>query len=262
MGKLILWSDEFEGTPPEFDNIEVAQMFASPQYSGSGGFDIITVLDTAGHIYMYSTETMSLLSLEVEAPNWVGGTFKFVTDGVAINTDDEVIIGRTSAYTAPIPPGTTAAKIAACDCGGTVIVMAADGAATMYAYNTDSPLYVYFPTGLYFQHVSLRSYIGVAVKTDGSIISFGYQSLVQDLGPPPAVTNAVMAEVVDGIFAGDHAIALLDDGSVACWGDNSRGQCDAPMGITAVSVSAGDGYSTAVLDDGSVVMWGLEEPVD
>ena len=28
-----------------------------------------------------------------------------------------------------------------------------------------------------------------------------------------------------------HTVALLADGSVACWGDNDYGQCDVPGGI-------------------------------
>ena len=90
------------------------------------------------------------------------------------------------------------------------------------------------------------------------------------LGSAPADAVAV---------AGDnHTCALLDDGSVKCWGSNSLGQAglgdtlprgDEPgeMGDslpavalgtnrTATAISAGDNHTCALLDDGSVKCWG------
>jgi len=85
--------------------------------------------------------------------------------------------------------------------------------------------------------------------------------------------SAVRVEVGDGF-----ACALLDDGSVKCWGYNSKGQLgqgdldyrgddsgemgdnltaiDLGTGRTAVSISAGAYHTCAVLDDGSVKCWG------
>jgi len=75
-----------------------------------------------------------------------------------------------------------------------------------------------------------------------------------------------------------HTCALLDDGSVKCWGRNASGELglgdtqtrgDAPgemganlpivdlgAGRTALQVTAGDAYTCARLDDGSVKCWG------
>ncbi len=77
----------------------------------------------------------------------------------------------------------------------------------------------------------------------------------------------------------NHACAVLDDGSVKCWGANFVGQLglgdsdnrgDAPgemgdvlpavalgTGRTALAVTTGNAHTCAVLDDGSVKCWGL-----
>ncbi|MFT7486147.1 MAG: hypothetical protein ACI9F9_002001 [Candidatus Paceibacteria bacterium] len=82
------------------------------------------------------------------------------------------------------------------------------------------------------------------------------------------------ADVYVQISAGaTHTLALRNDGSVAAWGNNRSGQCDAPAlppGLTYVEVSAGGGmliqppntwsvdfgFSVARRSDGSVVQWG------
>ena len=68
-----------------------------------------------------------------------------------------------------------------------------------------------------------------------------------------------------------HTCALLDNGSVSCWGtgwqgalgNGDPGQQNTPIltssfgaGRTAVALSAGHGYTCAVLDNGSVACWG------
>jgi alpha-tubulin suppressor-like RCC1 family protein len=76
---------------------------------------------------------------------------------------------------------------------------------------------------------------------------------------------------VTAISAGlEHALALLDDGSVVSWGNDNSGQLgdgiegtssDAPVSVTGLSesvsaVSAGLDHSLALLADGTVVAWG------
>ena len=63
-----------------------------------------------------------------------------------------------------------------------------------------------------------------------------------------------------------HTVALLANGSVACWGSNDGGpydygQSDVPDGIgtsdnPATSIAAGYYHTVAVLADGSVACWG------
>ncbi|MDA8838829.1 hypothetical protein N9N26_06185, partial [Candidatus Poseidoniales archaeon] len=77
------------------------------------------------------------------------------------------------------------------------------------------------------------------------------------------------------VSAGNHhTCAVLDDGSLKCWGRNSYGELgiggttgwnvqyttpqvvDLGTGRTAVSVSAGNYHTCAILDDGSLKCWG------
>jgi len=88
-------------------------------------------------------------------------------------------------------------------------------------------------------------------------------------------TGRTAVDIEAGAF---HTCAVLDNGSVKCWGDNASGQlglgdtedrgdaggemgdalpaASLGSGRTAVAVSAGAGYTCAILDDASVKCWG------
>ena len=68
-----------------------------------------------------------------------------------------------------------------------------------------------------------------------------------------------------------HTCAILDDGSVSCWGNNGQGQLGdgtntdkntptqtSSLGAdrTAVAITVGTSHTCAILDDGSVSCWG------
>ncbi|RZD44960.1 MAG: hypothetical protein CXT68_08985 [Methanobacteriota archaeon] len=84
-------------------------------------------------------------------------------------------------------------------------------------------------------------------------------------------TNRTAVAISTG---GTHTCAILDDGSVSCWGDNWYGQRGdgtntnrntptqtSSLGTnrTAVAISSGYGHSCIILDDGSVSCWGWNE---
>lgn len=120
-----------------------------------------------------------------------------------------------------------------------------------------------------------------AILDNGSVSCWGYGD---NLGngfvsyvPSPTLTGDLGAgrTAVDLSLGGSHSCAVLDNGSVSCWGVNLYGQLgDATMGTgdpkpsltgsfgagrTAVSVTTGVDHSCALLDNGSVSCWGQNE---
>ncbi len=50
-----------------------------------------------------------------------------------------------------------------------------------------------------------------------------------------------------------HTTVLLEDGLIACWGNNLAGQCDSPAGIGKVrQISTGLWHNFALCEDGSI----------
>ncbi|MFN3217003.1 MAG: hypothetical protein ACE367_10945 [Acidimicrobiales bacterium] len=112
--------------------------------------------------------------------------------------------------------------------------------------------------------------IGDTFHRGDQVGEMGADLLPVDLGPDRTAT-AITA-------GGVHTCALLDDGSVKCWGNNASGQLgygdtlhrgDAPgeMGAnllpvdlgpdrTATAIAAGIAHTCALLDDGSLKCWG------
>eukprot|EP01065_Artemidia_motanka_P047144 TRINITY_DN7310_c0_g1_i6.p1 TRINITY_DN7310_c0_g1~~TRINITY_DN7310_c0_g1_i6.p1 ORF type:complete len:144 (+),score=28.75 TRINITY_DN7310_c0_g1_i6:3-434(+) len=65
--------------------------------------------------------------------------------------------------------------------------------------------------------------------------------------------RAAVADSAGGV----HCAALLDDGSVRCFGDNDVGQCDVPSGLRdVVSVECGKRSTFALHADGRLSWWG------
>ncbi len=116
----------------------------------------------------------------------------------------------------------------------------------------------------------------LALRTNGTVLAWGDDTSGQ-LGNGAASANAsaenpVTVKGLSGVTqvsaGGEHSLALLTNGTVLAWGDNSHGELgnstttssDVPVavpGLTGVkSVSAGDEYSVAVLTSGRVMSWG------
>lgn len=118
-----------------------------------------------------------------------------------------------------------------------------------------------------------------AIIDNGSVSCWGLGSKGQ-LGnggvstqySPTLVTGLGVGRTAVSISAGySHTCAVLDNGEVACWGENNVGQLgnggnsdssiptltnSLGVGRTAVEVSAAMAHTCAILDDGSVVCWG------
>lgn len=141
-----------------------------------------------------------------------------------------------------------------------------------------------FPAASGVVAVSLGDVSSCALFADGSVKCWGRNSSGQlgtgdttdALSPTlvPTLASGVVAISVgeNNVLGGlaSHACALLADGSVKCWGDNSAGQIGdgttlqrlvptAVVGLPApaVGISAGAKHTCAVLDTGAVFCWGL-----
>jgi hypothetical protein len=77
---------------------------------------------------------------------------------------------------------------------------------------------------------------GMGLTTEGRIVAWSINGGQE----PPSLGP------VAGIGAGDeHFLALMPDGTVVAWGDNSYGQCDVPPGLSnVVAISAGFAHSS------------------
>lgn len=125
----------------------------------------------------------------------------------------------------------------------------------------------------------------VALCTDGTLVSWGANDLGQ-LGNPavagifsyfPVTVDrggALAGKTVVAVAAGqDHTLALCLDGSIAAWGDNSKGQLGtfegssspepllmemsgALAGSGVVAICAGNHFNLALRADGKIAGWG------
>lgn len=90
----------------------------------------------------------------------------------------------------------------------------------------------------------------------------------------PEVVNLKAGHYADKYFLGqNHACAILDNGELQCWGDNSAGQLglghtnnqhnpqtvDVGPGVCAVSVAPGYLHTCVILDNNSVKCWGKSD---
>jgi hypothetical protein len=101
--------------------------------------------------------------------------------------------------------------------------------------------------------IAAGDYHSVALKTNGSVVAWGWNEFGQTTVPVEAQSG------VTAIAAGGaHTVALKTNGGVVAWGDNSSGQTTVPVaaqsGVTAIA--AGDAHTVALKNDGSVVAWG------
>lgn len=109
------------------------------------------------------------------------------------------------------------------------------------------------PAGNNYVAVDVNMYHGLALRADGSLVAWGYNS-VDDQCTVPSGNNYV------AIAAGmHHSLALKADGSLMAWGSNTDGQCTVPSGSDFVDISAGSDHSLALKADGSLAAWGKND---
>ena len=140
-----------------------------------------------------------------------------------------------------------------------------------------TPQTVNLGTGRTAVSVSSGQYHTCAILDDDSLKCWGYNGYGQ-LGigsttqqTTPQTVNLGTGRTAVSVSAGyTHTCAILDDGSLKCWGVGTAGQLGIGLNVnqitpqtvglgtgrTAVSVSAGVQHTCAILDDGSLKCWG------
>jgi|GEM_PF-3615639 len=103
--------------------------------------------------------------------------------------------------------------------------------------------------------IAAGSYFGAGVLSDGTVSVWASSlngSSVALLDVPVEATDII--DIACGYY---HIVALKDDGSIVCWGNDDNDQCQVPvLSSPAVSISCGSVSSHATLQNGEVVSWG------
>jgi hypothetical protein len=111
------------------------------------------------------------------------------------------------------------------------------------------------PPGITYTAVSAGFGHGLALRSDGTAVGWGYNLGGQINVPalPPGVTYTAVAG------GGFHSLALRSDSTVVGWGSNAFGQLNVPAlppGVTYTAVAACFNSSLALRSDGMIVAWG------
>jgi uncharacterized repeat protein (TIGR02543 family) len=116
--------------------------------------------------------------------------------------------------------------------------------------------------------IAAGTYHTLALKNDGSLLYSGVWAHPVDDSDPIRSNVAVTVPAdlaapgsgVDSIAGGySHSVALMKDGTVRAWGDNSYGQSTVPAGLTGVTaIAAGHHHTVALKSDGTLVAWGRD----
>lgn len=145
--------------------------------------------------------------------------------------------------------------------------------------NKSTPQQITVQEGKKATYIENGENFSLAILEDGTLWGWGDGGKSQ-LGQFMATGSTTPIQIVIGdgskkvasVSAGDaHVLAILEDGSLWTWGNNSDGQLGlgqtsdpvhTPTQITiendkkVVYISAGSNYSTAILEDGSLWTWG------
>ena len=147
--------------------------------------------------------------------------------------------------------------------------------------NSNIPTLTYsFGTGRTAVALSSGDKYTCAILDNGSVSCWGWNNNGQlgtgdtsNENPSPTLTSSlgIGRTAVALSSGGSHTCAILDDGSVSCWGKNWYGQLgdgtttgrltptqtsSLGTGRTAVAISTGYGHTCVILDNGEVSCWG------
>ena len=171
--------------------------------------------------------------------------------GLAVQSDGSVI-GWGNGYssgTASVPAGLTGVVAVSASASGAAAALKSDGSAVFWSRGAN-PLAqppADFPTRV--QQLSLGWAHGIALRTDGTVYTWGANDVGQ-CSIPSGLTDVI------AVAAGHEAsYALKADGTVAGWGQYYAA---APQDLRdVVAIAAGDAHVLALKRDGTIVTWGV-----
>jgi hypothetical protein len=101
------------------------------------------------------------------------------------------------------------------------------------------------------KRIACGLYHSLALKSDGTLVSWGYDNHLQ-------VTNTPTGNDFIGIAGGFwHSLALKSDGTLVSWGRNDNLQVSStPTGNDFIEIACGGYHSLALKSDGTLVSWG------
>uniref|UniRef100_A0A3Q3VJX2 BTB domain-containing protein n=1 Tax=Mola mola TaxID=94237 RepID=A0A3Q3VJX2_MOLML len=129
--------------------------------------------------------------------------------------------------------------------------------------------------------VACGSHHTIALTSDGEVFAWGYNNSGQvgsgstaNQPTPRRVSSCLQNKVVVNIACGQLcSMAVLDNGEIYGWGDNSTGQLGfgnnrnrcapcrvaALQGVSVIQVACGSSHTLALTDEGSVYTWGANQ---
>jgi photosystem II stability/assembly factor-like uncharacterized protein len=260
----ITCSLDLTGAEPGAYDVEVENPDGQEARLG-GAFTVMG--DTPGVTLIHISPCIGLVDGVLEAAELSGTDFQAGTsvwiekDGAVINATDPAVVSDTLITCAfdlsgaepglwdiavENPDGGTATRT----CG--LLVAGFEGPLCAWGQMWDRTYEVDIPQGDDLVAVSTSGNHALALRCDGSIATWGYNSGGQAEAPQGNDFVAVSA-------GGYHSLALRSDGSIHAWGENGYGQIDLPAGNDFVAVSAGWFYSLALRSDGSLVACGQND---
>ena len=145
----------------------------------------------------------------------------------------------------------------------------------------NSLIYANFSNGNYPVQITTGNKHTVCILNDGSVKCWGdnssgqpgYGNTTDKTSPDSSSINLGTGKTAIQIAAGElHTCAILNDGSVKCWGEAQYGQLgygdttdktspdsssiDLGTGRTAIQIACGSNHTCVILDDGTVKCWG------
>ena len=126
------------------------------------------------------------------------------------------------------------------------VALRADG--TLVSWGQANTIVNNTPAGNDFVAISAGDQHAIALRADGTVVGWGNNSSGQINTPP----HSDFVKISAGI---NHNLGLRANGEVYAWGSNANGQCNVPAG-TYIDIAGGNTYSLAINTDGAIIGWG------